>query len=267
MVKYASFASILLLPHVAQAGDLSAALEFVQAKSNSALVGGYIQHIEKDRVSILGLLEARDVPAGKAIEDYDCIEDGKSGRFWTAKYSLSDYRLMTRRCVEAQFSQKRLRGYQTLGKIQLHHRLLKSHIRSAAQAANISEVLVREIITLSSGFRPGVVSDDGKVGLMQLHPHIAERFGANNPFDAVQNIRAGANYLSHLISKWDGSIPFALAEYHGASEDELAKGSIPKQRKLLWWVQAISKQNEVEVTDFPEELGWENIALVASWLN
>ena len=267
VVIYTSFVSALLVPQMSVAGDLSSALEFVQNKSDSALVGGYIQHIETDRVSIMGLLEARDISPDKALEDYDCIEDGRMDRFWSPKYSKGEFRLVARHCVEAQFKHKHVRGYRTMGHTQLNHRLVRKEITKAADAADVPEILIREIIALSSGYRPGAVSDDGKIGMMQLRPDVAERFGADNPYDAVQNIRAGANYLAHLLDKHDNVLPTALAEYRGASESELTGGEIPKRRALIWWVRAITKQYEIESADFPEELGWENIALVASWLN
>jgi len=264
--KCTIFAAILAFPSEGFSGDLSDTLEFVQNHSNGELVDQYEERVEKDRVSILGLLEARDVPADKRLEEYDCIEDGKMDRFWAPKYGFLQNRLMARYCVEAQFRQGQVRGYRTLGSLQLNHRQLAPAIRRAAQSAGVSEILVREIIALSSGYRPGEVSDAGRLGLMQIHPHIAERFGADNPLDPVQNIRAGAAYLAHLIEKWS-SLPLALAEYRGASEEELSNGNVPTRRSLIWWVRAIAKQYEVESQDFPEDLGWENIALVAGWLH
>ena len=259
--------AVAATPSTGFAGDLSTALEYVRDKSGTQLVGGYAKQIKSDRVSLMGLLEARDISGGKDLEDYDCVADGRMDRFWSPKYGKGEFRLIARYCVEQQFKHKNVRGYQTTGSIQLNLRVLEPEIRKAAQAANVPDVLVREIIALSSGFRPGIVSNDGKVGLMQLHPHVAKRFGADNPYDPIQNVRAGASYLAHLLDKWDNVLPLALAEYRGASERELAKGQIPKRRSLIWWVRAITKQYKVESAEFPVELGWENIALVASWLN
>lgn len=261
------FIAALALPSTGFTGDLSAALEYVRNKSDHQLAGAYAKQVKKGRVSLMGLLEARDISEDKNLEDYDCVADGRMDRFWSPKYGKGEFRLIARYCVEQQFKHKKVRGYRTTGNIQLNLRTLQPEIRKAAQAADVPDVLVREIIALSSGFRPGIVSDDGKVGLMQLHPHIAKRFGANNPYDPVQNIRAGASYLAHLLDKWDNVLPLALAEYRGAKESELAKGHVPKRRGLIWWVRAITKQYKVESAEFPVELGWENIALVASWLN
>lgn len=266
-VLWASVVSISLsFPSTGFAGDLSAALNFVQNKSYGNLVRDYKEQTKAKHVSLMGLLEARNVPEGKALEDYDCIEDGKLDRFWSPKYGKSEQRLIVRYCVDAQFDRGQIRGYQSLGNNRLRLRQIEGDIQRAADAAGISKVLVREIIALSSGYYPGAISDEGRVGLMQLLPNIAEEFGADNVFDPVQNIRAGASYLAHLIEKWD-SIPLALAEYRGASERELSNRQVPTRRSLIWWVRAINKQNEVETADFPVELGWENIALVATWLN
>ena len=70
---------------------------------------------------------------------------------------------MARYCVEQQFKNEHVRGYRTLGNIQLSYRQLRSVIRQASDAVDVPEMIVREIITLSSGFRPGAIANNGRI--------------------------------------------------------------------------------------------------------
>jgi soluble lytic murein transglycosylase-like protein len=54
--------------------------------------------------------------------------------------------------------------------------------------------LVEAVIEVESGWNPQALSVQGACGLMQLMPATAQRFGAVNPFNIEQNIRAGVEY-------------------------------------------------------------------------
>lgn len=61
----------------------------------------------------------------------------------------------------------------------------------------------------------------GARGLMQLMPETAEQFGASNPDDPKQNIKAGVNYLRYLDRYWGKEVTneserlkFILASYN-----------------------------------------------------
>lgn len=72
-----------------------------------------------------------------------------------------------------------------------------------------------------SRFDPDAKSWAGAVGLMQLMPNTAEEFGANDPYNPVQNISAGAAYISWLDDYWKKHIEdpeerlhFVIASYN-----------------------------------------------------
>ena len=53
---------------------------------------------------------------------------------------------------------------------------------------------IAALIDVESRWNPHAVSDKGALGLMQLMPETARRFGAFHPFDVEENIAAGTRY-------------------------------------------------------------------------
>jgi membrane-bound lytic murein transglycosylase F len=84
----------------------------------------------------------------------------------------------------------------------------------------------------------------GARGLMQLMPETAEKFGASNPDDPKQNIKAGVGYLKYLDTYWakeitdqDERLKFVLASYNvGLSHVIDARKLAEKYKKssVLW---------------------------------
>jgi soluble lytic murein transglycosylase-like protein len=92
-------------------------------------------------------------------------------------------------------------------------------ISRAAGAARVRPELVRAVIVVESGFNPRAISRRGAVGLMQLLPTTARRYGAFNAFDPEQNIRAGARYLADLITRYGSDqLELVLAAYNAGEE-------------------------------------------------
>jgi soluble lytic murein transglycosylase-like protein len=101
-------------------------------------------------------------------------------------------------------------------------------IEAAAKSAGIEPNLLRAVIVVESGFNPRAVSKRGAVGLMQLMPATATRFGVSNRYDPQQNVRGGARYLGFLIDRFGQNVPLALAAFN-AGEDAVdrSSGQIP----------------------------------------
>ena len=68
-------------------------------------------------------------------------------------------------------------------------------VRDAAARHQVDPALVKAVISTESGWNPQAVSRKGAVGLMQLIPGTAQRFGVGNPFDPAQNVEGGTTYL------------------------------------------------------------------------
>ena len=113
-------------------------------------------------------------------------------------------------------------------------------IRAAARSSSVAPALVRAVILVESGFNPRAVSDRGAIGLMQLRPSTARRYGATDAFDPVQNIRAGTLYLRALLTRYHGDLALALAAYNAGEEAVARHGEhVPPYRETLNYVPSV----------------------------
>lgn len=86
--------------------------------------------------------------------------------------------------------------------------------------------LMHSVIRVESNYNPHAVSPKGAMGLMQLIPATARRFGVKDVFDPLDNMRGGARYLRYLLDLY-GDYPLALAAYN-AGEGAVARyGGVP----------------------------------------
>jgi soluble lytic murein transglycosylase-like protein len=74
--------------------------------------------------------------------------------------------------------------------------------------------LVRAVVQVESGFNPSARSPKGALGLMQLMPATARELGVVNPFNPMENIRAGVTYLRSLLDRYNNDEILALAAYN-----------------------------------------------------
>lgn len=91
-------------------------------------------------------------------------------------------------------------------------------VEKAAREHEIDQALLHAVITVESGYDPHAVSRKGAVGLMQLMPHTARRYGVRNIRDPAQNIQGGARYLRDLMGKFDNDLTLALAAYNAGEK-------------------------------------------------
>ena len=117
-----------------------------------------------------------------------------------------------------------------------------SLIENAAFVNTVNPALIRALIVVESGFNPRAVSKRGAIGLMQLRPETARRYGVSNIYDPAQNIRAGTRYLSDLMTLYDSDTELALAAYN-AGEAAVARygGHIPPFKETQEYVPSVLK--------------------------
>jgi soluble lytic murein transglycosylase-like protein len=117
-----------------------------------------------------------------------------------------------------------------------------SIIERAALAASVEPNLLRAVIVVESGFNPRAVSKRGAVGLMQLMPATATRFGVSNRYDPRENVHAGARYLRFLIDRFGQDVSLALAAYNAGEEAVNRNGGrIPPFTETMAYVPRVLK--------------------------
>jgi Transglycosylase SLT domain/Sel1 repeat len=108
-----------------------------------------------------------------------------------------------------------------------------------ARAAKLDPRLVFAIIFAESNFDPLVRSPKGALGLMQLIPETAERFGVSDVWNPEENIRGGVAYLRWLLSYFKGDVWLAIAGYNaGEGAVDKFKG-VPPYSETMAYVQKI----------------------------
>lgn len=116
-------------------------------------------------------------------------------------------------------------------------------IRDQAQRHRIDPLLVKAVILTESANRRWATSPKGALGLMQLMPDTARRFGVTDPYDPAQNIAGGARYLRWLLDNFNGNVTLALAGYN-AGEGKVARyGGIPPYRETQNYVRAVQRHH------------------------
>lgn len=95
-------------------------------------------------------------------------------------------------------------------------------IHDKARLFEVDPALVMAVIHAESAYDQYAKSRAGAVGLMQLMPATAERFGVSNRRNATQNVSGGIQYLRHLLELFEFNIRLTLAAYN-AGESAVAK--------------------------------------------
>ena len=115
-------------------------------------------------------------------------------------------------------------------------------IEKAASSTSVEANLLRAVIVVESGFNSRAVSKRGAVGLMQLMPATASRFGVSNPYDPKENVHGGARYLKFLMDRFGQNIRLALAAYNAGEEAvDRNGGQIPPFTETMAYVPKVLK--------------------------
>ncbi len=121
---------------------------------------------------------------------------------------------------------------------------IEEAVRRIAAEHSLPPQLIHSVIKVESNYNPHAVSSKGALGLMQLIPSTARRFGVSDAFNPIQNIQGGAKYLRYLLDLFDNSYPLALAAYN-AGEGAVARyGGIPPFAETQNYVLLVRKQLE-----------------------
>jgi len=95
-------------------------------------------------------------------------------------------------------------------------------VNEAARRHRVRADLLHAVIEVESAYDPAAVSPAGAVGLMQLMPATAARYGVADSTDPSQNIAGGAAYLRDLQAQFGDNLRLVLAAYN-AGEDAVER--------------------------------------------
>ena len=115
-------------------------------------------------------------------------------------------------------------------------------VHEAAARHKVDPALVKAVINTESGWNPHAVSRKGAVGLMQLIPETAQRYGVGNAFDPAQNVEGGTTYLKSLLDRYNGNVERSLAAYNAGEHAVDLSGGIPAIRETQRYVQKVTDE-------------------------
>ena len=128
-------------------------------------------------------------------------------------------------------------------------KLVRQHLREASSDLHIDFELLQALIATESGFNSGAVSPKGAIGLMQIMPATARRYGIESDkklaieaklADPRINIKTGTRYLRDLINMFPGQIELALAAYNaGEGAVQRAGNQIPNYKETQNYVKTV----------------------------
>lgn len=124
-----------------------------------------------------------------------------------------------------------------------------------ARRHDVDVALVKAVVAVESGYEPGAISQKGAIGLMQVIPDTAQRYGIADDakrtveeklHDPAINIGVGTRYLKDLLVMFDGDIPLAVAAYN-AGEGAVARygNQIPPFPETQEFVKLVQQFHEL----------------------
>jgi soluble lytic murein transglycosylase-like protein len=118
-------------------------------------------------------------------------------------------------------------------------------VRCAEHYAQVYQVpveLVESVIDVESNWNPYAVSPKGAVGLMQLMPGTAFKFGVRNRFQVEDNVRGGVAYLAWLIQLFRGDLRLVMGAYVAGQDRMLSRGLTYSSREVYEYVSNVARQ-------------------------
>jgi len=118
----------------------------------------------------------------------------------------------------------------------------ESCVRHYANRYGVQPELIAALIDVESDWNPRAVSNKGAMGMMQLMPATAKRFGALLPFDAEQNIAAGTRYVTTLMWEFHGDLRLVAAAYYAGDHWVGQKQLNYRNQDVVAYVQAVRRR-------------------------
>ncbi|WP_228125221.1 lytic transglycosylase domain-containing protein [Candidatus Methylospira mobilis] len=171
-----------------------------------------------------GLLLLASLPA--AADVYKYVDD--SGHvYYTDKPKHSGYKVVVKTPMSIALPFSRSNGgnvvigrsVQSAQASALGRAQFSQAIDFMASKYRLDPFLLHAVIQAESAYNPSAQSNKGAMGLMQLMPDTANRYGVRNPWNPVENIEGGAMYLRDLLGMFESNVVLALAAYNSGENN------------------------------------------------
>lgn len=117
-------------------------------------------------------------------------------------------------------------------------------IRRFAAEYNVDFALVKAVMHAESGFNPYARSTKGALGLMQVLPATAQRYGIENAYDPADNIVAGIRHLKYLLQTFNHKHRLAVAAYNAGENAVLRYRGIPPYPETQEYVRKVMQYHQ-----------------------
>ena len=95
------------------------------------------------------------------------------------------------------------------------------------------------MVHVESAFNPEALSPKGAMGLMQLMPATAERYGVTSREDPVASLEGGGRYMYDLLALFDQDLRLALAAYNAGENAVMKYNGIPPYPETRNYVERV----------------------------
>jgi soluble lytic murein transglycosylase-like protein len=112
-------------------------------------------------------------------------------------------------------------------------------IRQVAAEQKVDFALVKAVMHVESAFNPYAKSDKGALGLMQVLPETARRYGVDDMYDPQQNVVAGVKHLKYLLDTFQHKHKLALAAYNAGENAVLRHRGVPPYPETQAYVRKV----------------------------
>jgi len=131
------------------------------------------------------------------------------------------------------------------------YRKIAPLLKDAARRYKLDYELLQALVATESGFDSAAVSPKGAIGLMQVMPDTARRFGVDSDrwasveaklADPKTNINLGTRYLRLLLDLFPGQLDLALASYNaGEGAVQRAGNKVPNFKETQNYVLTVGE--------------------------
>ena len=112
-------------------------------------------------------------------------------------------------------------------------------IIAEADKIGLDPALLKAMVHVESAFNPEALSPKGAMGLMQLMPATAERYGVTSREDPVASLEGGGRYMYDLLALFDQDLRLALAAYNAGENAVMKYNGIPPYPETRNYVERV----------------------------